>query len=154
MSKRNAVQQAFDRFGSEAGFEKKSGSWYRTGDDVIAICNLQKSRYGPLYYLNLSFWLRELGDARYPKAQQSHVVARADGLVPKIESRLKELLDLDYAISDEVRIFELAALLNENLLPLIERAKDVAGVRGLVADGTFNHALIVVQAHETLGVSY
>lgn len=40
MSERNAVQQAFDRFGQEAGFEKRSGSWYRRSDEVISIFNL------------------------------------------------------------------------------------------------------------------
>lgn len=154
MSRRNVVQQGFDRFGSKAGFEKKSGSWYRRTPEVIAILNLQKSQYGPQYFLNLSFWLRELGDERYPKAHQSHVVARVSGLVPKVESRLKALLDLEYAVSDEVRIFELVAVLSDNVLPIVERAKDVDGLRSLVADGTFDAALVVVEAHSRLGVSY
>jgi hypothetical protein len=68
MSGRNAVQQAFDRFGQDAGFEKKSGSWSRAGDEVISISNLQKSQYGPQYFFNQGFWLRELDDERYPKS--------------------------------------------------------------------------------------
>jgi hypothetical protein len=152
MSKRNAVHQAYDRFGSEAGFEKKSGSWFRTSSDVIEICNLQKSQYSPKYYLNVSFWLRELGDERYPKAHQSHIVARAESLVPSIESRLEELLDLEYAISDEVRIFELVALLNENLLPIFERAKTMSGLRSLAAEGTFRASGVRGAAQRVLGL--
>ena len=40
MSERNAVHLAFDRFGKEASFEKKSGSWYRRGAEVTAVSNL------------------------------------------------------------------------------------------------------------------
>jgi hypothetical protein len=28
VSERDAVQRAFDQFGKESGFEKRSGSWY------------------------------------------------------------------------------------------------------------------------------
>ncbi|MGH2571996.1 MAG: DUF4304 domain-containing protein [Actinomycetota bacterium] len=55
MSEPNAVQQAFHLFGREAGFEKRSGSWYRHGEAVIAISNLQKSQYGPKFYFNQGF---------------------------------------------------------------------------------------------------
>src|SRR6476659_6179213 len=46
MAERNAIQRAFDDF---AGFEKKSGSWYRISGEVISVSNLQKSQYGPVY---------------------------------------------------------------------------------------------------------
>jgi hypothetical protein len=49
MSERNAIQRAFDSFGRDAGFEKKAGSWYHRGVDVIAISNPQKSQYRPHY---------------------------------------------------------------------------------------------------------
>src|SRR6266540_5128131 len=104
MSERNVVQQAFDRFGREARFEKKSGFWYRHSEEVIAVSNLQKSQYGPNYYFNQGFWLRQLGDERYPKVNQCHVQARLEDLLPESERRIGDLLNLEYEMADEERI--------------------------------------------------
>jgi hypothetical protein len=150
MSERNAVQRGFDRFGQEAGFEKKSGSWYRRGDEVIAISNLQKSQYGPQYYFNQGFWLRQLDDEPFPKSNLAHIAARIEDLLPEVEQRIGELLDLEFEMPDEQRVGELAALLKEHLLPLIERGASIAGLRSMVDDGTFVAAGIRGPAQEVL----
>jgi hypothetical protein len=150
VSERNAVQRAFDEFGRQAGFEKKSGSWYRQSDEVIAAINLQKSQYGPLYYINVGFWLRQLDDERYPKMNQWHVLIRLEDLLPDAEKRIGELLNLDSPVSDEQRITELVALLDEQLLPVIERGSSMVGLRAMVDDGTFAGAGIRGPAHEAL----
>lgn len=152
MSERNAVQQAFDRFGEDAGFEKKSGSWYRRGETVISISNLQKSQYGPQYYFNQGFWLRQLDDERYPKSHQAHIVARVEDLVPEAAQRIGQLLDLEFEMPDEERVDELVTLLSERLLPLIARGDSIAGLRSMVDDGTFAGAGVRGPAQEALGV--
>jgi len=152
MSERNAVQQAFDRFGQGAGFEKKSGAWYRRGDEVISISNLQKSQYGPQYYFNQGFWLRQLDDERFPKSHHAHIVTRVEDLVPEAERRIGELLDLEFEMPDEERVDELVALLSERLLPLIERGDSIAGLRSRVGDGTFAGTGIRGPAQEALGI--
>jgi hypothetical protein len=150
MSERNAVQRAFDRFGKEAGFEKKSGSWYRRGDEVIAVSNLQKSQYGPQYYFNQGFWLTRVSDERFPKEQQCHIRARLGALLRDASSRIDQLLDLEHEMPDDQRLEELVALLNERLLPLIERGSSVAGLRALLDEGAFRAAGIRGPAHEAL----
>jgi len=140
MSERNIIQQAFDEFGREAGFEKKSGSWYRRGDEVIAVSNLQKSQYGPRYFFNQGFWLCELDDERYPKPNRLHVQARLEGLLPAAEERIGELLDLTFEMDDDERSRELRALLDRELLPLIERGCTIDGLRSMLADGTLRRA--------------
>ena len=94
MNERNAVQQAFDSFGTESGFEKKSGSWYRRSPEVTAVSNLQKSQYGPKYYFNQGFWLRSLGGEPFPKENKCHIRARLESLVPEERSGIDHLLDL------------------------------------------------------------
>jgi hypothetical protein len=140
VSERNAVQLAFDRFGKAAGFEKKSGSWYRRGDEVISVSNLQKSQYGPRYYINQAFWLRQLGDERFPKEYKCHIWGRLESLLPDELERITRLLDLEYEMSDEQRINELVGLLTERLLPLIEQGSSVAGLRALFDAGVFKAA--------------
>lgn len=137
MSERDAIQRGFDQFGKEAGGEKKLGSWYRRSDEVISISNLQKSQYGPSYYFNQSFWLREIADEKFPKAHKAHIVARLDDLLPDQEQRVTELLDLEHPMPDDERERQLVALLNERLLPLIERGDSIKGLRFMVDDGTF-----------------
>jgi hypothetical protein len=150
MSERNAVQRAFDQLGKEAGFEKKSGSWYRRGDEVIAVSNLQKSQYGPKYYFNQGFWLRQVADERFPKDHKCHIRARVEDLLPEDASRIEQLLDLDYAMPDEQRVEELVALLNDRLLPLIERGSTVAGLRALRDEGVFRTAGVTGPALEAM----
>jgi hypothetical protein len=121
VSVRDAVQRAFDRFGKESGFEKKSGSWYRRADEVISVSNLQKSQYGQQYYLNQAFWLCQFGEERSPKESKCHIRARLGSLLPGQADAIGCLLDLDQPMSDEDRIEQLVGLLRERLLPLIER---------------------------------
>jgi Domain of unknown function (DUF4304) len=63
----NEVQIAFDALGKAAGMAKWPDNWYRSSDDMIVVVNLQKSEYGPSDYVNVGWWLRILGDAKFPK---------------------------------------------------------------------------------------
>lgn len=152
MSARNAVQRGFDRFGKDAGYEKKSGAWYRRADEVIAAVDLQKSQYGPQYYVNVSFWLRALGDDLYPKTWKSHIQLRL-GSMPGVEpERAERLLDLEQDVPDEQRVEDLAGLLAEAVVPVVERGATLEGLRSLVDDGTFSGAGIRGPAQEKLGI--
>jgi hypothetical protein len=52
-------------------------------------------------------------------------------LLPDVEQRVRELLDLDCDTPDEQRINELSPSFNERL-PLIERGYALAGLRSMV----------------------
>ncbi len=140
MSERNAIQRTFDAWGKASGFEKKSGSWYSATDEVISVSNLQKSQYGPSYYINQAFWLRQLGEERYPKHNRCHIQLRLGSLLGERSARFNQLLDLDQPIAESVRTEELTAVLDHDLLPLIQRSQSVAGLRTLVAEGAFKAA--------------
>ena len=145
------VHEALERFGCAAGLEKKSGAWYRHGDEVIAVSDLQKSQYGPQYYFNQGFWLRELGEERYPKPLKCHISLRLETLVPEERHRIACLLDLGRQVPDEKRIDEIVALLNDRILPVIERGSSLAGLREMVDDGTLASAAIRGPAQRLLG---
>jgi uncharacterized protein DUF4304 len=150
MSDRNAVQQAFDAFGRAAGAEKKSGAWYRRSDEVISISELQKSQYGPSYYFNQAFYLRQLGDEPYPKEHKSHIRTRLEDLLPDEEERIERLLDLEYEMPDDQRAEELERLLVDELLPLIERGSSLDGLRSMMEGGLFDAAAITGPAQRVL----
>ena len=150
MSACNVVQEALERFGRQTGMEKKSGVWYRRSDEVIAVSDLQKSQYGPQYYFNQGFWLRALGDELHPKGSRCHISLRLETLVPDDRHRPARLLDLEYEVADEQRIEELVALLNDRMLPVIERGSSLAGLRAMVDDGTLASAAIRGSAQQAL----
>ena len=150
MSERNAVQNAYDGWGRESGFEKKSGSWYKVGDEVISVSNLQKSQYGPSYYVNQAFWLRQLGEERYPNDNKCHIRLRLGSLVGEGSARLDQLLNMGYQMADADRIVELRAILDGRLLPVIERGSSLVGLRALRDEGVLKAAGIRGPAQQLL----
>jgi hypothetical protein len=151
LSQRNAVHRGFDRFGKECSGEKKSGGWYWRSDEVVAVVDLQKSQYGPKYYVNVAFWLRAVGDERFPKTWKSHIAGRITDLPGVERGRVECLLDLECAVRDEQRVDELSALLATAVIPFIERGASLAGLRSMIDDGTLNAWLLRVEAQEKLG---
>jgi len=102
------------------------------------------------YYVNQAFWLTQLGDERFPKDVTCHIRDRLGSLVPDESSRIESLLDLEHEMPGERRIEDLVALLNDRLLPLIERGPSVVGLRALLDEGVFKGAGIRGPAHEVL----
>jgi hypothetical protein len=130
MSVRNIIQTTFDEFGKASGGSKKSGSWYWRSPETIAVLNLQKSQYAVRYYVNVALWLLAAGPADAPKPSHCHIQTRLERLVPPaLEERLTALLDLDSLIDDEARHDELLSLLREYLLPTMEAASTLEGLR-------------------------
>lgn len=130
MSTRNVIQTTFDEFGKLSGGAKKSGSWYRRGDETVFVLNLQKSNYAVRYYVNAALWLLAVGSADAPKPSQCQIQTRLEELLPPdLEERLTALLDLDSAIEDDARREELLGLLHQYVLPLMEASSTLEGLR-------------------------
>ncbi|KZE39580.1 DUF4304 domain-containing protein [Microbacterium sp. T32] len=130
MSQRNVIQTTFDEFGRAAFTTKKSGSRHRQSAETIVVLHLQKSNYGPRYYVNVAVWLLEAGPATAPKPWECHVQTRLGRVVPRgVDDRLRELLDLDAPIADDVRREELLGVWREHLLPVREAAATLNGLR-------------------------
>ncbi|WP_284750823.1 DUF4304 domain-containing protein [Arthrobacter sp. efr-133-R2A-120] len=129
MSMRNIIQTTFDEFGKSLGGSKKSGSWYVTGPDAIAVLNLQKSQYGPSYYVNVGLWFLGVGPVISPKPTQCHVQSRLEVLLPETQRRhLEDLLDLDHVVNDGDRRSALLGVLTNQLQPLLEAGMSVKGL--------------------------
>ncbi len=139
MAPRNVIQRAFDQFGKAAGMTKRSGSWHLASDEVISVTNLQKSQYGPSYYVNQGWWLVEAEEGE-PRSETCHVVTRIENLLPTREGEINRLLDLDVPIPDPQREERLRWLLAEELLPVLREAATVAGLRALRLEGRLTNA--------------
>lgn len=123
MSERHVVQTTFDELGKASFGTKRSGSWYRRSDETIVVLKLQKSNYGPRYYVNVAVWLLAAGPASAPKPSHCHIQTRLERLMPAgLQERLSALLDLDSPIGEDARREELLAMIGQHLLPLVEAA--------------------------------
>jgi hypothetical protein len=146
----NIIQATFDGFMKDAGFSKKSGSWYGVNDEVITVVELQKSQYGLQYYVNLALWLRSLGEAKTPKEQACHVRTRLSRIVGSEEGRLSALLDLDVPMPDTVRAENLQSFLRTHLGPVLEATASLNGLRRDAGQRVVAQALVTGPAQELL----
>lgn len=151
MSERNVIQSTFDEFGKSSGGKKKSGSWYRRGDETVFVLNLQKSNYASRYYVNVALWLLPLGDADAPKENKCHVRSRLTQLVPsELEERVNDLFDLDSPLDDATRREELLAVLRQHLLPLMDSSSTLDGLRSGAGQRLIQKSLVTGPAQRLL----
>ena len=151
VSARNIIQMTFDEFGKVAGGTKKSGSWYWRSAETVFVLNLQKSQYGPQYYVNVGLWLLSLGPAETPKDHQCPIRTRLDNLVPADkEAGLTTLLDLESPVDDELRREELLALLRSVLLPLLDTTSTLEGLRAAAGQRLVGVSLVAGDAQRLL----
>lgn len=132
-----------------AGFSRSGQTWFRESTETIALANLQKSRYGPCYYMNLGFWIKSLGDPPSipPREHLCHIRARADS---ELEPGLGRTLDLEVPIDDGDRRSELHRIVTETVIPFLVQGESLAGLRVLV-EGRLEHVTSVT-ARRVLGV--
>jgi hypothetical protein len=62
------------------GFHRKGCSWFRTLGEVTQVINLQRSRWGEQYYINLGVLIRAIDDRPFPRPSECHVIARLSSL--------------------------------------------------------------------------
>jgi hypothetical protein len=148
---RNVLQVVVEDFAIRAGFQKKSGAWYRRQTDTIAVVELQKSQYGAQYFINVALWLLHIADAKYPKEQSCHLRTRLTRLIPDEEERLKAFLDLDDpSMSEGERRAGLLELLQTRLLPLLEACSTLRGIRSLEEKDLLKAFLVTGSAQRAL----
>jgi hypothetical protein len=128
------------------GMTKRAGSWYRHDVEVITVLRLQKSIYSGQHYLNVAFWLVELGQARAPKDTQCHIRVRLDSLLMDERETIGMLLDAEADTPPLVREERLKELLEGRLKPVLETMSTIAGIRALEAQGVLAHAAIRAEA--------
>jgi len=131
------------------GFSRKGNSWFRRGEEIVQVVNLQKSRWGNQYYLNYALWLLALGETSLPREEMCHVRKRVDDLVAN-EKQFNELLDLENDIPAEERAALLSKMLTSDLVPFIDKSSSIAGLRELFVKGMLEGGFVYVDAKRLL----
>ena len=152
MTSRNVLKQTLDSVAAFAGFSKHSGAWYLRRAETMAVIELQKSEYGPQYYVNVALWLLPLSQSQFPKEETCHIRTRLGRLFPQEEKRLKEILDLEYPMDEATRETQFRGILENLLLPALAECSTVAGLKGGLGGGLLKSSLVNREAQKLLGL--
>lgn len=130
-----------------AGLKQRGRHWYLHGADAIAVAELQKSRWGNQFHLNLAVWLNLLGEKAHPREPECHIRTRLGGIGPQVTDAA---LNLDSTLSEVERRKRLSALLREHAIPFLQRCSSLEGARAVFREGLLRNALIVKEARAVL----
>jgi len=135
----------------EAGFVGNASTWHKSLSETILVVDLQKSQYGPQYYLNLGIWLKQLGETQNPKEHQCHIRLRATSLPSEGAKLLERALDLeDMSMSAEQREKVIVEYMQSEVLPFMEMAATVEGSGTALGSGKLSRAMVHKQVRELL----
>ena len=110
----------FREWGKANGFQRKGTTLYRDQEQTVAVVNLQGSRYGGRYYLNVGLWLKALGDEPAPKEHHCHLRTRLTTLRgPGMSESDEAFLDLSSGLSDDERRKQFRQALDDVVTPIL-----------------------------------
>jgi hypothetical protein len=101
------------------GFRRKGTTLYRDQPETLAVVNLQGSRWGGRYYINVALWLKAVGDPDNPRENHCHLRTRLTQLVPD-PNVVDDVLTVSSGLSGEERGRRLRELLDQHLSPILD----------------------------------
>lgn len=145
------LHDAFDKVLRPEGFRRKADHWYRRTGELVQLVNLQKSPWGKQYYINIAWWLNDLGTEQFPKEHRSHLRGRCNTFLSQDRRILDRLLDFeDLSRTAEERSACVADLFVGHVMPFLQRTKSLAGLRELFAAGDWPPNFFVTGAARDL----
>ena len=102
---RDILVQAIIETANRHGFRGvRAKDFYREWPETICVLNLQKSSWGPQFYINAAVWFKRLGPERRPKEYNCHIRWRVDSQMEDPQSKaFTQALDLEYELPDDQR---------------------------------------------------
>ena len=96
------LEAAIDSVLKPRGYRKRRSTWHLVLPEVILVANMQRSQWGPSFYINLGVYLRALGSETSPPEYRCHIRARAGTLLVN-SADLDSALDLGSRLSAKQR---------------------------------------------------
>lgn len=146
-----ALETLFTQGLRQEGFRRDGRTWRRDLPELILVVNLQRSRWGTSFYVNIGVFVKAIRDEPWdirdrarPRAEESHYRIRLEDLfadqpiVPlnKISAaveRMHRLLGFGVGrVGSVQRATALAAIIEERLIPFLRLCKDEAGLRAAI----------------------
>jgi Domain of unknown function (DUF4304) len=135
------VEMSMRRIFREQKFIVKGRNYTLTEDNFLLIVNLQKSKFGPSFYVNIGVWYKDINRSKLKipptRIDECDAVFRLDALLDNDEiyssSDLAELLSDEYDLKDIFRVHLLSDLLARFLFVRIGSLTNSTRFRNLVA---------------------
>ena len=104
----------------ELGFKKSGLNWRRSLPDLVHVVNIQRSQWGPEFYINLGVYITALGSDDQPRHNRCHIRARLPHDGKPSEQVLSEAEAWFAALDSMAALSELA---RQDDLPIITSAE-------------------------------
>jgi hypothetical protein len=128
------------------GFRKKKKTWQLPMDDTILLVDLQRSSWGPQFYINLAVFVRKLSDNPAPKEKDCHIRNRLDsstGASPTVA----EALDLENtALDDNQRRAVLQQAMEAEGLKFLHDFESIPKIRESLLKGEYKGLSVDLEA--------
>lgn len=126
------------------GFKKKGATWILEGDELIKIVQLQKSYFGARYYVNYGYIIKAIP----LDGVIMHIFMGLGSIEHQINERIKELLDFENEVPDEIRKIELQEHIKSNIVNVFNTVNSEADLLDeLKRKPNLNYVCQVVKKH-------
>lgn len=144
---------AFNRHLTDAQFKRKAACWYRNTHGSLQVINLKEASRENRLHINIGCVPEGMEDASVPlpKEHECPVRVRLGEAYPARTGEVDHLLNLDdTSLDDPQRLELLSTVVQEMILPLMDRLKDVPSLRDAITDGTLPEGALSTPARRFL----
>jgi hypothetical protein len=153
----DAVKRSFFAWGRGHGFARRSHELSWPPGETTVMLELQRSDYSRSYYVNIGIAIADLHEAPVTRFGLADIDLRAAALDSSRDPRLLEtshkelqqLLDLENDLDEDTREAGLIRRLDQ-LLPILDAASTLDGLRKLYCDGFLTRSLMRKEARALL----
>ena len=110
---RKVITRGFARL-SALEFKRREKRWCRVGAETTTIVELQKSRHGSYFYVNVGVVFRGFQDIPCGPSWKTHVYGRW------ADERVERALSFDVDLDDDERVDAIALAVDSTLEPLLK----------------------------------
>ncbi len=145
------VERAVDPLLRGRGFRRSGRTWRRDHAEVIHVFHVQRSQFGPQFYLNCGIYLRAIGDTGAPPVHRCHVAIRVDGLAGG-HPGIRDALDFESNFNQEQRETVLRRTIEDVVVPWFDTRDTEASLRAALLARQGDQGLVMAVAREYLGI--
>jgi hypothetical protein len=125
-----------------AGFQYHKNSWYLMSPSIILVIDFQSQK--PYLYINIVYWINQLGEIVFPKTYQCHLHHRIEDYFPEEKKLIYAAMNSETC--DEITIVNFSDFLSTKASPYLIENMSIENLRHLYKEGKLIKGLILQQA--------
>lgn len=117
----------FDTIARSNGFEKAFGGWFKDSTECIVLLDLQKSKFGEYFELNIKIFVQGLFGKKYIKGKDL-VKKLVGNIFFRPPDDYKRILDIELMMDDNLRHQGLENLFRDFINPITDKTMSKKGL--------------------------